>query len=175
MQGPDTTPMWNLLSPDQAEQREGDTEMSNFTLKQHTMTCTGQHIQTQVWCWCDTEITTRVVTQQCSCSLWRCNIRKGFRQHSWHIQFKYPISAAILPQLLWLHTNPDCCLCDAMGSDLACVNPGKKLSPLIHRPHHTLPTTPQQSTGITWWAELLTEAATPEGSLQGRAMNSTQF
>lgn len=165
MQGPDTTPMWNLLSPDQAEQREGDTEMSNFTLQQYTMTCTDQHVQTQVWCWCDTEITTRAVTQQCSCSLWRCNIRKGFRQHSWHMN----------SDIQYLQQSSHSFSGFTQTLTAVCVNPGKKLSLLIHRPHHTLPTTPQQSTGITWWAGLLTEAATPEGSLQGGAMNSSQF
>lgn len=72
------------------------------------MTCTVQHVETQAGCWCDTEITTRAVTQQCNSSLWRCNINRGFKQYSWHLNsISNAVSITILPQLLWLHTNPD--------------------------------------------------------------------
>lgn len=71
-------------------------------LQQHTITCTGQHIGAQAGC--DTEIT-RAVTQKVNCSLWRCTINKGFKQHSWHMNSNIQCSVYSSPPTVSLASH----------------------------------------------------------------------
>lgn len=142
--------------------------MFDFTLQQYPITCAGQHVGTQAGCWGDTEVTARVVTQQCNCSLWRCSISKRLGQHSWHlnsnIQYLQQSSHSFSD-----FTQTCQGLCETLGGDFACVISGKRLSHLIHRTHHS---SSYPALVITWWAGLVRGGAAPECSLQECAMNS---